>query len=98
MQMRPVFRLATLLLCLPWAPLSGRTRRWCRRPALTTFLDEEPTPPTLLEPPRSYEEMLGHSDAAEWKKAMDVEMAAFSQNGVYEIEECPATARVVGCR
>jgi hypothetical protein len=49
--------------------------------------------------PASFQEaMMSRPDASKWQKAMEDEMRSMSANKVWDLEEIPKGARLVGCK
>jgi hypothetical protein len=51
-----------------------------------------------ISEPRTYDEAMAGAHAAEWRRAMDEEMAAQLTNGTWELAVPPAGTRLLSCR
>ena len=48
--------------------------------------------------PTSYEEAMRSVHSSKWLEAMEDEMKSMSSNGVWDLEEIPKGAKIVGCK
>ena len=70
-----------------------------RRSAISSDYEVYNTEEVYMEgDPTSYEEAMRSVHSSKWLEAMKDEMKSMSSNGVWDLEEIPKGAKIVGCK
>ena len=83
---------------LNWGKAFLRNSLSLKRPA---YLDDYATLVELFqlyEAPQTYSEAINSDKSAEWKKAMDSEMASLKENDTWDVVELPKGAKAIACK
>jgi len=83
---------------MPVAEPSSRPQRARKYPISDDYIVYECEKFHMEGEPNSFEEVMRSIEASKWQEAMEDELKSMSTNKVWDLEEIPKGAKIVGCK